>query len=144
MQAAENLQSFATQNTKSKLIRRIARLVRRMASTTKAGGTSRKKVRQLCQLRPGKKARKLPRVLTTDEFRRFYTVVDKCGNAQHGLMLRLLFYTGIRVSELVGLKVSDVDLDAHKIRILCSVCQVVRRGPAWLPSDQTEGRPSVR
>ena len=28
MQAVENLQSFATQNTKSKLIRRIARLVR--------------------------------------------------------------------------------------------------------------------
>jgi integrase/recombinase XerD len=117
MQAAENLQSFATQNTKSKLIRRIARLVRQDGLDYEGWRYVAKKVRQLCRLRPGKKTRKLPRVLTTDEFRRFYAVVDKCGNAQHGLMLRLLFYTGIRVSELVSLKVSDVDLDAHKIRI---------------------------
>src|SRR5260370_40353661 len=32
-------------------------------------------------------------------------------------MLRLLFYTGVRVAELCKMEVSDVDLDACRIRI---------------------------
>lgn len=72
MQAAENLPSFATQNTKAKLIRRIARLVRQDGLDYEGWRYVAKKVRQLCRLRPGKKGRKLPHVLTADEFRRFY------------------------------------------------------------------------
>ncbi len=37
-----------------------------------AGGTLRNGCRKVCDLRPAKKGRRLPRVLTTDEFRRFY------------------------------------------------------------------------
>jgi integrase/recombinase XerD len=59
----------------------------------------------------------LPRVLTADEFRRFYKVVDAAEDVQHSLMLRLLFYTAVRVSELCGIEVADVDLEACKIRI---------------------------
>jgi integrase len=44
-----------------------------------------------CDLQPAKKGRKLPRVLTADEFRKFYAV-DKADDVQHALMLRLLFY----------------------------------------------------
>jgi integrase len=76
-----------------------------------------KRVRRLCDLRPEKKGRRLPRVLTTDEFRRFYAVVDRAEDVQHALMLRLLFYTGVRVSELCNMLVADVDLEACKIRI---------------------------
>jgi integrase len=68
-------------------------------------------------LRPGKKGRKLPQVLITDEFRRFYQEVDRTVNAQHGLMLWLLFYTAVRVSRLVNMKAADVDLEANKVRI---------------------------
>jgi integrase len=46
---------------------------------------------------PDKKGRKLPNVLTAEEFRRFYQAVDRAANAQHALMLRLLFYTGVVV-----------------------------------------------
>ena len=56
-------------------------------------------------------------MLTSDEFRRLYRVVDKCGNAQHGLMLRLLSTPASPLSELVTSKIADVDLDAHKIPI---------------------------
>jgi len=117
MIAVENPQSCGTQSAKAKLIRRIARLVRQDGLDYAGWRYVAKKVRQLCKLRPGKKGRKLPQVLTADQFRQFYAAVDKAGNAQHGLMLRLLFYTAVRVSELVNMKVADVDLDASKIRI---------------------------
>jgi integrase/recombinase XerD len=55
--------------------------------------------------------------LNADEFRRFCKVVDQADDVQHGLMLRLLFYTGVRVSELCNVQVSDVDLENHKVRI---------------------------
>jgi integrase/recombinase XerD len=76
-----------------------------------------KRVRQDCDLKPAKKGRKLPNVLTTDEFRRFYVIVDQADDAQHSLMLRLLFFTAIRVSELCNIEIKDVDLAACKIRI---------------------------
>jgi site-specific recombinase XerD len=76
-----------------------------------------KQVRKACDLRPAKKGRKLPRILTTEDFRRFYEVVDRAADVQHALMLRLLFFTAVRVSELCNIEVADVDLDACKIRI---------------------------
>jgi site-specific recombinase XerD len=42
-----------------------------------------KKVRQLCRLKPEKLGRKLPNILTTEQFRRFYLAVDRADNAQH-------------------------------------------------------------
>jgi integrase/recombinase XerD len=76
-----------------------------------------KRVRRVCDLRPEKKGRRLPRILTSEEFRRFYAVVDRAEDVQHALMLRLLFYTGVRVSELCNMLVADVDLECCKIRI---------------------------
>jgi len=43
--------------------------------------------------------------------------VDKADDVQHSLMLRVLFFIGVRVSELCNILVSDIDLDACKIRI---------------------------
>ena len=76
-----------------------------------------KKVRQACELAPGKRPKRLPRVLNADEFRRFYSIVDRAEYVQHSLMLRLLFYTAVRVSELCNMLVTDVDLENCKIRI---------------------------
>ena len=43
--------------------------------------------------------------------------MDRAGDLKHQIMLRLLFYTAVRVSELVSIRVSDVDLAAGKIFI---------------------------
>jgi integrase/recombinase XerD len=115
----ENKAGFTTQNetAKSEVVSQIARIVRRAGLDYEGWRYVAKQVRKECQLRPAKKGRKLPRILNTDDFRRFYEVVDQAEDVQHALMLRLLFYTGVRVSELCNIMVADVDLDACKIRI---------------------------
>jgi integrase len=115
----ENMTNCATQNgkAKSELVSQIARIVRKAGLDYEGWRYVAKRVRQNCDLAPKKKGRKLPNVLTADAFRRFYLTVDRADNVQHALMLRLLFYTAVRVSELCGIEISDVDLENHKIRI---------------------------
>jgi integrase/recombinase XerD len=43
--------------------------------------------------------------------------IQDCGDVQHEILLKLLFYTAVRVSELVHIEVGDVDLDVCKIFI---------------------------
>ena len=56
-----------------------------------------KRVRKECELRPAKMGRTLPNVLTPDNYRNFYMAVDQADNVQHSLVLRLLFFTAVRV-----------------------------------------------
>lgn len=118
----ENGLNCETQNEKAKLaksslVAQIARLVRREGLDYEGWRYIARRVRKVCQLRPAKKGRKLPRILNTDEFRRFYEVVDRAEEVQHSLMLRLIFYTAVRVSELCNIAVADVDMENCKIRI---------------------------
>jgi integrase/recombinase XerD len=108
-------QNGKAKSAKAQLAVRITRLVRAAGLDYDGWRYVARQVRRRCDLRPPKKPKKLPRVLAGDEFRRFYKVVDQADDVQHTLMLRLLFYTGARVSELCNILVGDVDLDASKI-----------------------------
>lgn len=68
-------------------------------------------------LRRPKKERRLPQLLTVTDLKRFFRVIRECGDLQHEIMLKLLFYTAVRVSELVLIRVGDVALDECKIFI---------------------------
>lgn len=105
------------EKAKSEIVAQIAKIVRKHGLDYDGWRYVTKRVRQECELRPAKRAKKLPRVLTAEDFRRFYKIVDQADDVQHALMLRLLFYTGVRVSELCSIQVEDVDLEACKIRI---------------------------
>jgi integrase len=115
----ENPTKCATQNgkAKSQIVAEIARIVRKHGLDYDGWRYVAKRVRQKCDLRPPKRAKKLPRVLTADDFRRFYQAVDHAGDVQHSLMLRLLFFTCVRVSELCNIQVADVDLENYKVFI---------------------------
>lgn len=115
----ENTADCVTQNGKAKLeiVAAVARIVRRAGLDYESWRYVAKQVRQICELRPAKKGRRLPRILTAADFRRFYEIVDRADVVQHALMLRLLFYTGVRVAELCSIQVADVDLENCKIRI---------------------------
>ena len=104
-------------SAKSQLVVRISRIVRKAGLDYEGWRYVSRLVRRECSLRPAKKGRRLPKVLSGEDFARFYKVVDRASDVQHSLMLRLLFYTGVRVSELCGIEVAQVDLDNCKIRI---------------------------
>ena len=119
---ARNRASFASQNGKAKpqkagVVTRIARIVRKKGLSYDDWRYVARRVREECELRPRRKPKKLPNVMSPDAFRRFYRVVDQAQDVQHALMLRLLFYTAVRVSELVRIEVEHVDLENCKIRI---------------------------
>ena len=115
----ENTATFTTQNEKAKseIVSQIARIVRRGGLDYEGWRYVAKQVRKECALRPAKKGRRLPRILNADDFRSFYEAVDRADDVQHVLMLRLLFQTAVRVSELCGIQVGDIDLENYKIRI---------------------------
>jgi len=110
-------QNGKAKSGKAKIVAQIAKIVRRDGLDYIGWRYVAKKVREVCQLRPAKRSRRLPRILNADEFRRFYAVVDQADDVQHSLMLRLLFYTAVRVSELCAIEVGDIDLENCKIRI---------------------------
>jgi len=54
-----------------------------------------------------KMEQKLPTVLTKDEMRR---LIDAVKNPKHKLLIKMMYSSGLRVSECVNLKVDDIDL----------------------------------
>jgi integrase/recombinase XerD len=64
-----------------------------------------------------KNSKKLPEIPTEDELKNFYEVVWQGDNTQDLLIIKTLLYTGARVSELVNMKLSDIDLRRCQIRI---------------------------
>ena len=67
----ENLANCATQNerAKSKIVAQVARIVRRAGLDYEGWRYVAKQVRKECDLRPAKKGRRLPRILTAADFR---------------------------------------------------------------------------
>jgi len=61
--------------------------------------------------------KKLPHVPTEHEIRSFYDAVWHARRGQDVVMIKTLLYTGVRVSELVRIRIGDVDLDGCRIRI---------------------------
>ena len=62
-------------------------------------------------------SRRLPDVPTEAELRRYYEVVWQSQNMGDLVLIKTLLYTGVRVSELVRIRLNDVDLDRCQIRI---------------------------
>lgn len=61
--------------------------------------------------------KKLPYVPTEEEINKFYKAVWDSKNMKHVIMIKLLLYTGVRVSELINIRISDIDLDNCRIKV---------------------------
>lgn len=64
-----------------------------------------------------KAPKKLPDVPTEEEVERYYKAVWKSQNFQDMVIIKTFLYTGVRVSELVDIKLSDVDYERCQIRV---------------------------
>ena len=60
---------------------------------------------------------RLPEVPTEEELSRFYQAVWNCRNFADMVLIKTLFYTGVRVSELVAIRMTEVDIERCQIRI---------------------------
>lgn len=64
-----------------------------------------------------REAKRLPYVPTEDEIRRYYQTVWSERRGSDVVLIKTLLYTGVRVAELVAIRLDDVDLDACRIRV---------------------------
>jgi integrase/recombinase XerD len=76
-----------------------------------------RQLRQELDITVTKTPRKLPYVPTEEEIKKYYSTVWKSKNMQHVVIIKTLLYTGIRVTELINVKINDIDIDACQIKI---------------------------
>lgn len=76
-----------------------------------------KKIREEFNIEVTKQPKRLPYVPTEEELKQYYKVVWQTRNIKHMLIIKVLLYTGIRVQELVNIKIADIDFDRCQIRI---------------------------
>jgi integrase/recombinase XerD len=62
-------------------------------------------------------SRRLPQVLPETSLKKFFDAIRDGGNLRREITLKLLFYTAVRISELVSIRIEHIDLDACKISI---------------------------
>ncbi len=74
-------------------------------------------IRRELDVKPTTKPKNLPYVPTEEEIKKYYEVVWQSKNMKHMMLIKTLIYTGMRVSELIWVKLDDVDLNACQIRI---------------------------
>jgi len=72
------------------------------------------KIPQKINLKFAKRTQKLPIVLSRQEIK---NIIDSIKNSKHKLMISLAYGAGLRISEVVGLKVEDVNLEELTIHI---------------------------
>jgi integrase/recombinase XerD len=73
--------------------------------------------RELLDIGPAPQVKRLPELLTEADLMAFYDAVWHARQLTHGVMLKLLLFTGIRNAELVHLRLTDVDLQTCQLRI---------------------------
>ena len=64
----------------------------------------------LVNIKYSKTPKRLPEVLTKDEVN---LLIESIHNAKHRLLIKLLYSAGLRVSELVNLKIQDLDFSSN-------------------------------
>ncbi|MCP2343138.1 tyrosine-type recombinase/integrase [Actinomadura rupiterrae] len=83
--------------------------------------------------------RQAPRALTARQQKSFLRAVERCPLARDRAIGRLLFYSGIRVSELVALDLDDVPISARKgaVRVRAGKGELARQVPLTDPTART-------
>ena len=79
-----------------------------------------KKIREEFAIVVTTQTKRLPYVPTEEELKRYYSIVWQTRNTKHMVLIKTLLYTGIRVQELVNVKI--VSYRFHMISERYSSC----------------------
>lgn len=74
-------------------------------------------LRRELEVEVSRPSKKLPYVPSEQEIQRYYEVVWQSHRLGDALIIKTLIYTGVRVSELVKIRLTDLDLEQCRIRI---------------------------
>lgn len=76
-----------------------------------------KKIRKEFDIEVSITPKRLPYIPTEEDLRKYYEIVYQAKEIKHMILIRLLIYTGVRVHELVNIKIKDIDFDGCQIQI---------------------------
>jgi integrase/recombinase XerD len=76
-----------------------------------------KKIREEFDITVSTKAKHLPYVPTERELKQYYNLVWQTRNMKHLILIKVLLYTGVRVNELINIRIDEIDFDRSQIRI---------------------------
>jgi integrase/recombinase XerD len=107
----------SAEKAKSQIVTQFVRIARKERLDYAAFLYICQQARRRSGLRKPPQERKLPQILPDSELKKFFRVLQQCGNLQHEIMLKVLFFSAVRVSELVYVKVADIDFAQCKIFI---------------------------
>ena len=115
----KNCEDFvaAKRNAKSEIVSRLVLMARKERLDYDDFLYVCQQARRKLGLSRPKRHRKLPQLLSEPDLKRFFRTIQECGEVEHEIMLKFLFFTSIRVSELINIKVKDVDLSGCKVFI---------------------------
>jgi integrase/recombinase XerD len=107
----------ANETAKSEIVAKLVFLARKERLDYDAFQYVCQEARKRLGLHRPKRGRSLPKLLSESDLKSFFRAIQQCGNVEHEIMLRFLFFTSVRVSELVSIKRNDVDLNANRVFI---------------------------
>ncbi len=91
MDTLENVPQFADANANAKLVRQIVRLFRRARLDYESFRRVCAQARRDLGLSRPRRPRRLPHILPEASLKKFYDTVERSGELQHEIMLKLLF-----------------------------------------------------
>ena len=104
-------------NEKEEIVQKIVKILKKEHITYDESKYIIKRVRSQLEIQPSKRAIKLPKFVSKDDIESMLNFAYK-KSPKDALILKTLFTTGIRVSELVNLKIKDVNFQDNKINII--------------------------
>lgn len=99
-------------------IRDMAAVLRRHRLDYLQSGYVMRRARKLVGMESHRPQKRLPDNLTDAERDAFFAAIQRGGNAQHDLLFRLMYYTGLRVSELVNARREHMDVPTCSLRVV--------------------------